>query len=127
MKKRLYSFAILLSVLMIFSILGISITAPVAQAAEPIVIKVGNITALSGPAGPWGQTPVPAYDAYVELLNKEGIKIGGKTYKIQLIHVDDQNSPEGGAAAAKRLIFEEKVKFIVGHWTWNFPAVAAVR
>jgi branched-chain amino acid transport system substrate-binding protein len=108
---------------MIFGILGISATA---QAAEPIVIKVGNMSPLSGPAGPWGQTPIPAYDAYVQLLNKEGIKIGGKTYKIQLIHVDDQNSAEGGAAAAKRLIYEEKVKFIVGHWSWNFPAVAAV-
>lgn len=123
MKKRFYSFTILLSVLMIFGILGISATA---KAEEPIVIKVGNMSPLSGPAGPWGQTPIPAYDAYVELLNKEGIKIGGKTYKIQLIHVDDQNTAEGGASAAKRLIYEEKVKFIVGHWSWNFPAVAAV-
>src|SRR5208283_2931234 len=117
MKKQFYSFTILISILVIFSILGISVTAPVAQAAEPIIIKIGNISPLSGPAGPWGQTPIPGYEAFIELMNKEGIVVGGKTYKFQLINVDDQGSPEGGAAAAKRLIYEEKVKFIVGHWS----------
>jgi branched-chain amino acid transport system substrate-binding protein len=125
MRKRSFIFTVLMTVIMIFGLPVISATTT-AQAAEPIVLKVGNISPLSGPAGPWGQTPIPAYDAYAELLSKEGINIGGKTYKIQLIHVDDQNSPEGGAAAAKRLIYEEKVKFIVGHWSWNFPSVAAV-
>jgi branched-chain amino acid transport system substrate-binding protein len=125
MKKRFYSLTVLMAVMMILGMTGISgITT--AQAAEPIIIKIGNISPLSGPAGPWGQTPILGYEAFIELMNKKGIVVGGKTYKFQLINVDDQGSPEGGAAAAKRLIYEEKVKFIVGHWSWNFPAVAAV-
>jgi ABC-type branched-subunit amino acid transport system substrate-binding protein len=43
-----------------------------------------------------------------------------------MIQIDDQNSSDGGSAAAKQLVFGDKVKFIVGHWTWNFGAIAAV-
>lgn len=97
-----------------------------AQAAEQILIKVGVPQPLSGPAGPWGQVSVPAYDTFVALFNQEGFKVGDKTYGFQLVHIDDKNSPEGGAAAAKKLIYEDKVKFIAGHWSWNFPSIAAV-
>lgn len=97
-----------------------------AQAAEQIMIKVGVPGPLSGPAGPWGQIGVPAYDTFVALFNKEGFKVGGKTYGFELIYIDDLNTPEGGAAAAKKLVYEDKVKFIAGHWSWNFPSVAAV-
>jgi branched-chain amino acid transport system substrate-binding protein len=60
------------------------------------------------------------------VFNKEGFKIGDQTYNIKLIQVDDQNTAEGGAAAAKQLIFGDKCKFLAGHWTWNFSAISAV-
>lgn len=111
--------------------LGLIVTAnglmpPQANAAEQIMIKIGVPGPLSGPAGPWGQIGVPAYDAFMELFNKEGFNVGGKNYGFELIYIDDMNTPEGGAAAAKKLIYEDKVKFIAGHWSWNFPSVAAV-
>jgi ABC-type branched-subunit amino acid transport system substrate-binding protein len=43
-----------------------------------------------------------------------------------LITVDDQNTPEGGAAAAKQLIYGEGCKFFAGSWSWNFAAISAV-
>jgi hypothetical protein len=64
--------------------------------------------------------------AWVDLFNKEGFKIGNKTYNFQLIIADDKNTPEGGAAAAKKLIYEDRVKFLIGHWSWNYPSVSAV-
>jgi len=60
------------------------------------------------------------------MFNEEGFQVNGKTYNFESIEVDDQNTPEGGTAAAKQLIFGDGCKFIAGHWTWNFPAVAAV-
>jgi len=120
MKKWCVISVVLLAVVMVLGLNGS------AAAEETVVVKVGNISPLSGPAGPWGQTPIPAYDAFVELLNKENPKVGNKIVHFKLIHLDDQGTPEGGASAAKRLVYEEKVKFIVGHWSWNFPAVAAV-
>jgi len=100
---------------------------PAAQAPTgPIIIKVGMPTALSGPAAPWGQSSVEPYETWIEVFNKEGFKVGDKTYNFKMIQVDDQNSEDGGAAAAKQLIFGDNVKFIVGHWTWNWGAIAAV-
>jgi len=92
----------------------------------PITIKVGHSSALSGSAAPWGQIPIPAYKAFVELFNKEGFQVGGKTYNFEVIFIDDQNTAEGGAAAAKQLIYGDGCKAIIGHWTWNFSAIAAV-
>ena len=128
MKKSYGIATILVTAVMVLGILGIA-GAPnttQAQTSGPIIIKVGTPTALSGPAGPWGQIGVAPIQAWVELFNKEGFKVGNKTYNFQVINVDDKNTPEGGAAAAKKLIYEDKVKFIISHWTWNFPSVSAV-
>ncbi len=97
-----------------------------AQAADPVIVKVGMPTCLSGPGAPWGQIGMEPYHTWIELFNKEGFKVAGKTYNFKLITVDDKNTPEGGAAAAKQLIYNDGCKFLAGHWTWNFPAVAAV-
>lgn len=124
MKKRYVSLTILMVVSMFLAMSAVFGTSAIAQ--EPTVIKIGNISPLSGPAAPWGQTPIPGYEAFIAVMNQQGVEINGKKYVFKLINVDDQNSPEGGAQAAKRLIYEEKVKFILGHWSWNFPSVAAV-
>ena len=99
MKKRYSIAAILVIVGMVF---GLSCTA---SADEPTVIKVGLPTVLSGPAAPWGQIGMEPYLTWIELFNRKGFKVGGKTYNFKLITVDDKNTPEGGAAAAKQLIY----------------------
>lgn len=117
--KKWYGMATILVIVMVFGMVGIA-------SAQPITIKVGMPTALSGPAAPWGQIGMDPYLAWIELFNKEGFKVDGKTYNFKLITVDDKNSPEGGTAAAKQLIFGDGCKFLAGHWTWNYAAVSAV-
>jgi branched-chain amino acid transport system substrate-binding protein len=56
---------------------------------------------------------------YLELIvddfNKSGgLVIKGQRYNINLIIYDDKYTPEGGKTAAERLVYEDKVKFIVG-------------
>jgi branched-chain amino acid transport system substrate-binding protein len=124
MKKMYGIVVILVTMFMVLSVFG---TASAEKPAEPIVIKVGVVTPLSGPAGPWGQVGIPPIDAWVELFNKAGgFKVAGKTYHFQMVYIDDLGTPEGGAAAAKKLIYEQNVRFIAGHWSWNFPSVSAV-
>jgi branched-chain amino acid transport system substrate-binding protein len=118
--KKWYSIATILVIIMVLGMSGI------AFAQKPIIIKVGMPTALSGPAAPWGQIGMDPYLAWIELFNKEGFKVGGKTYNFKLITIDDKNSPEGGTAAAKQLIFGDGCKFLAGHWTWNYAAISAV-
>lgn len=92
----------------------------------PITIKVGSESPLSGPAAPWGQAGQIGYTAFVKLFNDDGgFTVNGQQYVLELEALDDQGSSEGGIAAAKQLM-ADGCKFIVGHWTWNFPAVASV-
>ena len=109
----------------VFILLGAMSSAP-AAAEEPIMIDVAIINPMSGPAGPWGQIGVPAYEAWMELFNKEGFRVNGILYNFRSHTYDSLNTPEGGAAAAKRAIYEDKIKFIVGHWDASFMAVQAI-
>lgn len=96
------------------------------QPTVPVTINIGTPVPLSGPAANWGNVPTPFYNAFLGLFNKDGFKVNGQTYNFKLIQVDDQNTPEGGAAAAKQLIEGDKCAAIVGHWSWNFPTVSDV-
>jgi ABC-type branched-subunit amino acid transport system substrate-binding protein len=50
-----------------------------------------------------------------DLLNKAGgLTVGGKTYMIKYHIYDDKYNADAGRAAHERLVFEDKVKFIVG-------------
>jgi branched-chain amino acid transport system substrate-binding protein len=130
MKKWFRVSSILVVAVMLLTLLAACATeqqkpAPPKQTG-PIVINIGLPMALSGSASPWGQIPTPLREAWVEVFNKEGFKVGDKLYNIKLIQVDDQNTAEGGAAAAKQLIYGDNCKFFAGHWTWNFSAIASV-
>jgi ABC-type branched-subunit amino acid transport system substrate-binding protein len=123
MKKR-YSIAAMVAITAM--VLGMALASNPARAAEPIVIKVGYTTALSGPAAGWGMTERLLFESFVDVFNRKGFKVGGKTYNFKMVIVDNKNSSEGGAAAAKQLVYGDGCKFIIGLWTWNFPAIAAV-
>jgi len=123
MKKSFFSATILMITVMVIGMFSMCGTA---VAEEPIIINVAIISPLSGPAGPWGQVGLDVYEAWLELFNKEGFRVNGKLYNFKNINYDSLNTPEGGAACAKRAIFEDKVKFIVGHWDTSFLAVSAI-
>lgn len=123
MKKLRGLVTIILVAFMAIGMFGIASTA---AAEEMTFIKVAVISPLSGPAGPWGQTGAPLYVAWLELFNKEGFRVNGKLYGFKHTNYDSLNSPEGAAAATKRAIFEDKIKFIVGHWDATFTTVQAI-
>jgi len=93
----------------------------------PVIYKMGCPTPLSGPAAPWGQAGHDFYQKWIELFNQAGgFKVGDTTYNVTYTEVDDENTPEGGAAAAKQLIFGDGCQAIVAYWSWGMPAVQAV-
>ena len=127
MKKWYNIAAILMVTVIVIGVFAIGCAKPtIPQATGPVIINIGTPVPLSGMAANWGSVPTPFYEAFLELFNKEGFQAGGKTYNLKLIQIDDQNTPEGGAAAARQLIEGNKCKFIVGHWSWNFPTVSDV-
>ncbi|MCX6005336.1 MAG: ABC transporter substrate-binding protein [Chloroflexi bacterium] len=128
MKKWYNVLAILVTAAIVLGTFGMACEqkpAP-AEPTGPITINIGLPMALSGTASPWGKIPTPFREAWIEIFNREGFQVNGKTYKLNLVQVDDENTAEGGAAAAKQLIYGDNCKFFAGHWTWNFSAIAAV-
>lgn len=51
----------------------------------------------------------------VDEFNKAGgLRIKGETYRIEMIIYDDKYKPDVGRAAVERLVYQDKVKFMVG-------------
>jgi len=84
-------------------------------APEVKTLKVGALTNLGWPLG---VSFKKAMDVAVPLFNeKGGLVIGGERYNIDLILYDTKMNPEIGRAAVERLVYEDKVKFILGDET----------
>jgi len=81
----------------------------------PKTLKIGTISPISGPLGIIGLLWGRGFDMAAEWLNGQGgVKVGGDTYQIQFIHEDGKGSPEASAAAANKLVYQDKVKFVIG-------------
>lgn len=88
-----------------------------ARAAEK-TLEIGWMGALSGRAAFWGKTFKNIVDMQVEEYNaKGGIRVGSDRYKLEIIYVDDKFTADGGRAAAERLVYKDKVKFILGSFS----------
>ena len=109
MKKMLNLFIVIVFI----GVFSLAFTAE-ATAAEK-VLKVGNLGPLTGPAASWGLAVQRGIDIAVEDLNRAGgIKVGNERYLIEIVHYDTKAAPTDGKSSAERLIFLDKVKFILG-------------
>lgn len=81
-------------------------------AAEPAkVLKIGTTVALKTKEGLQTKKWL---DLFSERLNNAGgLVVGGQRYTVQVISYDDDYSADGGRAAAERLIYQDKVKYII--------------
>lgn len=75
------------------------------------VIRVGEVTTLTGTEGTFGQSGHRGISLAVEEANEAG-GIGGK--RIELITLDDRGSPEEATVAATQLITKHKVVALTG-------------
>lgn len=101
------------AVLVIVALTVLPICASV-QAAQK-TLTIGGIAMLTGPASQGGIACKQGWELVVDKYNKAGgLKIGGDTYKINLIVEDDGMSPDQAATAATKLIKKDGVKFVIG-------------
>ncbi|MFI5399775.1 MAG: ABC transporter substrate-binding protein [SAR324 cluster bacterium] len=86
-----------------------------AAMAQSDTLKIGVVSALSGPGSEWGLAQDGAIKiAALEANAKGGLKVGDKTYKIEVISYDDQYKAALAVTGATRLIEQDKVKFVFG-------------
>jgi branched-chain amino acid transport system substrate-binding protein len=101
-------------VTMSFVFLFVFFNAAGAMAADK-VIKIGVLGVMSGPAASWGLVNRYCAEASAEMINeKGGFEIGGEKYRVQIVAIDDRNDPKVAVSGAERLIYEEKIHYIIG-------------
>ena len=80
-------------------------------------LKVGCSLSLTGPAAGLMIPVEKGIKLQAERINeKGGIKVGKDNYLIKLIIEDDAWKAAVGRAAAEKLVYRDKVKFILGAW-----------
>ena len=80
--------------------------------AETLII--GADSPLSGPAASWGLGQTRALEMLIDDINaKGGLKVGDKTYKMELLAYDNKANAAEAASIAKKLIYDKKVKYIL--------------
>jgi branched-chain amino acid transport system substrate-binding protein len=94
--------------------LALSLAVP-AGAAEK-TLNIGVLGPLSGGAAQYGVELQRGAEMKSDEINKAGgLKIGGDAYKIKLISYDHKGLAAEAATAANKLVFQDKVKFIIGN------------
>jgi branched-chain amino acid transport system substrate-binding protein len=78
-------------------------------------LKIGGVGPLSGGGTAWGLAVQRGVQMAIDEVNAQGgLKVGGKTYKPELVMYDDKYTATGGRTAAERLVNYDKVNFVIG-------------
>jgi len=78
-------------------------------------LKIGAIVTLSGAGAAWGQAMLYAAELAADDVNaKGGLDVAGKKYKVKIISYDDKYQAGEAVTAANRLVYEDKVQYIIG-------------
>jgi branched-chain amino acid transport system substrate-binding protein len=90
------------------------------------VIKIGMPISLSGHLATEGKQALCGAVATVLWLNDHGgVKVGGKTYKVQLIYYDDASSASNEPSIVQKLITQDKVNFLLAPYSSGLTSAAA--
>ncbi len=82
--------------------------------AQDVVVKIGHVAPLSGSQAHYGKDNENGVRMAIEDLNAQGVVIGGKKVKFEIVAEDDAADPKQGTAAAQKLC-DSKVAGVVGH------------
>ena len=84
-----------------------------AEAANP-TLKIGFVGVTSGPAAAWGTSNVRSMQTLAAWINETGgVKIGDKTYDIEIVTFDDQKDPKRAIAGMEKMA-QEGIHYVVG-------------
>ncbi len=94
------------------------------QAQDTQELKIGALVTLSGAGAAWGQGMKNAAELAAMQVNQDGgLEVDGKRYKVSVVAYDDKYQANEAVTVANRLVFEDKVKYIIGP-VGSAPALA---
>lgn len=81
-------------------------------------ITLGAAVSLTGKYSTNGKHTKNGYDLATKKINEAGgVKVGDKTYKLEIKYYDDESTPARGAELAERLIKQDGIKFLLGPYS----------
>jgi branched-chain amino acid transport system substrate-binding protein len=80
--------------------------------AQSKAIKIGNVSPRTGPLAGFGEADPFIIDQVNKIL-QPGLKVGGKTYPVQIIEKDSQSTSTRASEVASELILRDKVDLIL--------------
>src|SRR5439155_1500063 len=84
--------------------------------AQDKTLSIGVLGPLSGGAASYGVELVRGAEMKADEINKAGgLKVGAATYRIKLVSYDHKALAADAATAANKLVFQDKVKYIIGN------------
>jgi branched-chain amino acid transport system substrate-binding protein len=112
MEKRLAT--IVLVLLFVFAGSGLWAGGGGEGAAAAKVIKVGYTAPFTGSAAEFGTNGWRGVQLALEDINKTGVKVGGETYKIDVVRYDSRCEPTEAVANIRKMAMEDKVVAFIG-------------
>lgn len=99
---------------------------PTAALADDNTIVFGAALAATGRDAREGVLTKEGYDFWKDYVNAHGgIKVGGKTYKVDIKYADDETNPQTAARLIEKFIAQDHVNFILGPYGSAASASAA--
>ena len=81
-------------------------------------IILGSAISFTGKYSSNGIHASNGYNLGVIRVNEMGgVKVGGKTYKLEIKYYDDESTPARGAQLAERLIKQDEIKYFLGPYS----------
>lgn len=114
--RRLVSVTVALAITLALIAGGCAPT-PVSPAEEEVAdpIKIGTCNPLSGPVALWGVSQRRCAEMWADEVNSHGgLLVNGVRHPVELPRGDTQGDVKVSRTVAERLVYKEKVKFIVG-------------
>ncbi|HUF86753.1 MAG TPA: ABC transporter substrate-binding protein, partial [Thermohalobaculum sp.] len=100
------------------ALVGTALVALPFAAAAQDTLTLGAAISLTGKYSTNGHHAKNGYDFAITKINDAGgVKVGDKTYMLEVLYYDDESTPARGAQLAERLIAQDNVDFMLGPYS----------
>jgi branched-chain amino acid transport system substrate-binding protein len=108
------------------SAMALAFAAPASAKVEGDKIILGSAISISGKYSQEGKNAMDGYNLAVKKINENGgVKVNGKTYKLEIKYYDDESTPARTAQLLERIINQDGIKFTLGPYA-SGPTKAAL-
>ncbi|HEX6321212.1 MAG TPA: amino acid ABC transporter substrate-binding protein [Burkholderiales bacterium] len=105
---------------------ALSLSLPATAKVESDKIILGSAISITGKYSQEGKNAMDGYNLAVKRINEQGgVKVGGKTYKLEVKYYDDESTPARTAQLLERLIRQDGIKFVLGPYSSGTTKAAA--